>query len=419
MSRKSRKCQDRFFITVIALLSLCAVGLIAAIALQSRMTKPSDTAVQALSEQTDATSAPLTVVSADSQLTVGNDEPQTQPTASLAPAPTNEPFEYLPVYTGIETTEKVIALTVDDCTNLAALKYAAQAAEHYGAKLTLLPVASSVLTEDNRAALQYCVFTLGYQVENRTLNNSALYSLSDFELANEIWTADMAVDYALNMDYGMHLLRTKGGQGTKDPRTHAYLKQLGYDGFLTWSVEASGHSADELKSSIQPGGIYLFNCTKDEVIKLAEFMKFAKSLGYRMVTVNELLGFEENSCTSPEDDILSRKLVELTDYTAPTVEYSDGDRAYGVYMLQKMLYDMGYLKDASATAAPVEGGAPEPTLYLDSLAAQQKFVDGVFGQTTRSAIMAFQAAHNLPCTGVASAEIQQMIQEEYAQYSGQ
>ena len=414
MSRKSRKRQDRIFKTVIALLCLFAVGLVAAIALQSRLSKPSDAAVQSMAELTDATPAPLTVVSADSQLSQP-DPLETLVTASPTPtpAPTAEPFEYLPVYTGIDTTEKVIAITVDDCSDIASLKYAAQAAEYYGAKLTLLPVATYVLAEENRTALQYCVFTLGYQVENRTLNNSALYNLSDFELANEVWTADMAIDYALNMDYGMHLLRTKGGQGTKDARTHAYLKQLGYDGFLNWTVEAERYTADELKSSIEPGGIYLFNCTKEEVVKLAEFMKFAKNLGYRMVTVNELLGFEENSCTSPEDDILSRTIVELEGFDAQAVEYSDGDRAYGVYHLQQMLYELGYLTDSSATAGP------EPTLYLDALAQQQKLVDGVFGAGTRSAIMAFQASRGLPCTGVASVEIQAMIQEEYDQLTGQ
>lgn len=396
MSRKSRKRQDRIFTTIILLLCLCAAALIAAIAIQSRMNGSEKNAVQAVSEQTGSTPAPLTVVSADSQLNKPTVIPEA--TATPTPAPTQEPFEYLPVYTGIETTEKVIAITLDDCSDLASLKYAAKAAYDSDAKLTLLPVATHVLSDEYREALQHCVFTLGYQVENRTLNNSALYNVGDFELANEIWTADMAVDYALNMDYGMHLLRTKGGQGTKDPRTHAYMKQLGYDGFLNWSVEATRYTADELKSSISPGGIYLFNCTKNEVIKLADFMAFAKTLGYRMVTVNELLGFEENSCTPPEDDILTRTIVELEDFDAQAITYTDGDRAYGVYRLQKMLYEMGYLTG-------------DTTL--------NKLVDGVFGSATRSAILAFQAERGMPCTGVASAEMQEMIAEEYERITGQ
>lgn len=411
MSRKSRKRQDRIFTTIIAALCLCTVGLIAALVIQARMSKPSGSAVRSVSEEANATPAPLTVVSADSQLNKP-EEAQALATASPTPVPTQEPFDYLPVYTGIETTEKVIAITLDDCSDLASLRYAAKAAYDSGAKLTLLPVATHVLSEENRVALQYCVFNLGYQVENRTLKNNALYTLNDFELANEIWTADMAIDYALDMDYSMHLLRTKGGQGTKDPRTNAYLKQLGYDGFLNWSVEAARYTADELKSSIEPGGIYLFSCSKDEVVKLADFVKFAKNLGYRMVTVNELLGFGENSCAAPTDDILARTIVEL-DYEPQVMEYVDGDRAYGVYQLQQMLFEMGYLADVSAAAGP------EPTLYLDYVAQQEKLVDGVFGSGTRSAIMAFQAARGMPCTGVASAEMQTMIREEYEKFIGQ
>jgi len=407
MSRKSGRRQDRFFTTVIAILVVCAAGLIAAIALQSRTGMPADRAVQSVPQAAENTPAPMTLFAADSQLT-RTPEPETAATEAPTPEPTEEPFEYLPVYSQVDTKENVIAITLDDCSDVQSLKYASAAAEEYGAKLTLLPVAKHLLGEDNAEAFRHCVSELGFQVENRTLNNSSLYALSDFELANEIWTADMAVDYILDMDYGMHLLRTKGGQGIWDVRTHAYLKQLGYDGLLTWSVESSTQTADELKSSLTPGNIYLFNCTKDEVVKLAEFMRFARNRGYRMVTVNELLGFAENSCTPAMDNVLSRQLVELAEYDAPVVEYADGDRAYGVYKLQKMLFDMGYLKAAQPTAAP--DGA---VVTVDPAQAEKKLVDGVFGQGTRSAIMAFQAARGLPCTGVASAEIQEMIEKEY------
>jgi len=397
MAKKNRKRQDRIFKTIIALLSLCAAALIAAIAIQSRLDRVPDADVFALSNPSDATPAPMTVVSSDSQLN-GSNSANVIPTATPEPEATPEPFEYLPVYKRAQTSEKVIAVTLDNCTNIAALKSAAKAAYKYEAKLTLLPIASNVLTDEYREALQYCVFTLGYQVENRTLNNLALYTLDDFSLANEIWTADMAIDYALNMDYGMHLLRTKGGLGTEDPRTHAYLKQLGYDGFLNWSVEAARYTADELKSAISPGEIYLFDCSPGEVEKLADFMKFAESLDYRIVTVNELLGFAENSCTEPEGDILARTIIELEDFDAQAMDYTDGDRAYGVYLLQKKLFEMGYLTGDTTV---------------------DKLLDGVLGPSTRSAIMAFQSAREMPCTGVASAEMQALIEAEYARLSGQ
>ena len=66
------------------------------------------------------------------------------------------------MYSSIETAQKVIAITLDDCSDLQSLKYASLAAEEYGAKLTLLPVAKHLLQEENAAALQHCVFQLGF-----------------------------------------------------------------------------------------------------------------------------------------------------------------------------------------------------------------------------------------------------------------
>lgn len=415
MSKKSYNRNDRFFSTIIALLSVCAAVLALAIFVQSSLNSKDDVAVQVMAQEPSATAAPLTVVSADSMITPTPDPQQREPAST--PEPTQEPFEFLPVYSKADTTERVIAITLDDCSNLEALQYAAKAAQHYGAKLTLLPVATHLLQAKNMEAIQYCVFNLGYQVENRTLTNSTLYGLSDFNMAKEIWTADLAVDYALNKDYSMHLLRPKGGQGLDDPRTHAYLKQLGYDGFLTWSVSGTDANAAKLMESLAPGNIYLFNCTTKDVQKLAGFMEYAQRSGYKMVTVNELLGFEDNACTELADDLLSRTMPELTGYTQPQTMYVEGDRSNGVYRLQLMLQKLGYFIDDS-TAAPEDDATPSPTFFLDAVMATTGQADGVYGAGTTNAIKRVQAAHGLPCTGIATVELQALICEEYEQRFG-
>lgn len=413
MSKKSYNRNDRFFSVVISLLAVCAAMLALAIFVQSSFNSKDDAVLQVMAQEPSATAEPLTVVATDSLITPTPDPLQATPT----PAPTQEPFEFLPVYSKADTTERVIAITLDDCSNLEALQYAAKAAEHYGAKLTLLPVATHLLQAKNMQAIQYCVLTLGYQVENRTLTNSTLYGLSDFDMAKEIWTADLAVDYALNKDYSMHLLRPKGGQGLDDPRTHAYLKQLGYDGFLTWSVSGTDADAAQLKESLAPGNIYLFNCTTKDVQKLAGFMEYAQKCGYKMVTVNELLGFEDNACTEVEGDLLSRTMPELTGFTQPLTSYVEGDRSNGVYKLQLMLQKLGYFIDSSTTE-PTEDGTPEPTFFLDAVIATTDQADGVYGEGTTNAIKRVQAAYGLPCTGLATVEVQQLILEEYGQRFG-
>ena len=416
MSRRSRNRNDRFFTTVITLLCVCAAALVLAIFVQSSLNQQDDPVVQAMGS-TAATHAPLTVVAIDSQITPTPGPLDATPT----PAPTQEPFDFLPVYTRGETDERIIAITLDDCSNLEALKYAAQAAQYYGAKLTLLPVAAELLQPDNAEALRYCVNNLGFQVENRTLNNSTLYGLDDFNMAKQIWTADLAVDYALSMDYSMHLLRPKGGQGLDDPRTHAYLKQLGYDGFLTWTVSGTDSDAEKLKSSLAPGNIYLFNCTKKDVTKLAGFLEFVKQRGYEVVTVNEVLGFEPNSITEVEGDLMTRTMPELEEYSAPATVYYEGDRSHGVYQLQLKLQALGYFIDPNAaTAEPDPDSTPAPTFFLDTVMNTTGKADGVFGEGTTDAVKRAQAAYGMPCTGVATLEMQQLLQEEYDRHiSGQ
>ena len=92
--------------------------------------------------------------------------------------------------------------------------------------------------------IRSCVRDLGFEVENRTWSNGQLYRLSETELAVEIWSADIAVDYVLGLDYDMHFFRMYGGSGARDTRTHAYLKQLGYDAIVTWTVSASTTSLE-------------------------------------------------------------------------------------------------------------------------------------------------------------------------------
>lgn len=409
MSRKSTKRQDRFFSTVISLLCICAAALVLAIYVQSNLNSREDPVVQAMTGNVE-TPEPLTVVSIDSMITPTPDPLEVTPT----PAPTQEPFKFLPVYTKGNTKERIVAITLDDCSNLEALQYACQAASIHKAKLTLLPVASHLLQPKNAEALRYCVNKLGFQVENRTLNNSTLYGLDDFNMAKQIWSADLAVDYALNKDYSMHLLRPKGGQGLNDPRTHAYLKQLGYDGFLTWTVSGTNSDANRLMQTLAPGNIYLFNCTKNDVLKLAGFLEYLSANGYKVVTVNEILGFKPNATAEIKDDLMARTMPELTGFTAPATVYYEGDRSHGVYKLQVMLQSLGYLVDPKApTAAPAQEGQPQPTFFLNSLLNTSSLADGVFGDGTSKAIKKVQAAYGMPCTGIATLEVQQRLQEEY------
>lgn len=381
---------ERFYAFLVSVLCISAAIIVAALVIQSRMDQGRDVAAQPASVEVSpsGTVGPLTLKALDTASTA-----TATAAASATPAPvespeptqanveaTEPPFDFLPVISKADTDEKVIAITLDDCSHLNNVRYAALAAQEYGAKLTLFPFGQAVMKDGMEEILNVCVFDMGFEVENRTWSNALIYRLSDLEMCTEIWSADIAVDYVLNMEYDMHFFRMRGGSGARDTRTHAYLKQLGYDAIVTWTVSGTDSSLDKLQTGISPGNIYLFNSTEDDVKKMISFMKFAQEQGYRMVTLNELLGYEENACQPAQESILTQTLPMLENYENVYVQLKVGDRAWQVFLIQSRLVELGYLAADGA--------------------------DGVFGESTSSAISKFQAQCGLMGTGVATTQTQ-------------
>ena len=376
--KKKYSWRERFYSFLISLFCIAAAVLVVAIVADFKLNTGKKDAVQSAFQASEATPEPLTLRAAEATAM-----PDVEATATPEPAEpevTEPPFEFLPVYSRASTNENVIAITLDDCSYLTNVKYAVQAAQEVGAKLTLFPMGQNVMGDGMAEVIRTCVFELGFEVENRTWSNALIYRLTDKELAAEIWSADVAVDYVLDKNYDMHLFRMRGGLGVHDARTHAYLKQLGYDAIVTWSVSGPDLTAEELKQSLAPGKIYLFNSTEDDVKKLIEFMQFAATRGYRMVTLNELLGYDENAYTDPESSILSQTMPLLENYEPLPLSHQIGDRAWQVLLIQSRLAELGYL--------PADGA------------------DGVFGATTSSAVSAFQVNCGMLGTGVATTETQ-------------
>lgn len=381
MSRQKTSRRERFYSVIISALCLCAVVLVVAIVVDYKFSPAEDVQAKAMAKP---------IVSATVEpLTLRVELPPTQAPegeAGVTPEPTEEPaptYDFLPVYTRVETEEPVIAVTLDGCGNVANTKLAAQKVHEAGGKLTLFPYGQSVMKEGMSDLLKVLVLELGWQVENRTWSDGLIYQMASSAMATEIWSADLAVDYALNMDYGMHLFRMRGGSGAVDVRTHEYLKQLGYDGIAGWTVSGTDASGEYLRSHLKPGYIYQFDSGKESLSKMVDFVAFAIGKGYRCVTVNELLGLEPNSCTEPADSIMSRTLPVPEAYENVYVDHKIGDRAWQVLLIQTRLSELGYLLPDDA--------------------------DGIFGEGTSAAISQFQARCGMLGTGVASVETQERL----------
>ena len=338
-------------------------------------------------------------------------EPTVEPTAVPTPEPTIEPtqapdesfaaihpeeeieaeatFEYLPVIHHADTTEKRIAITVDDCFQMDNLKTIAKLAIDRGGRLTLFPIGQNVVRDGMSDILKACVFDYGFEIENHTWSHSRIFRMSEEDMAAEIWKQRAAVNQALGVNYQEHFFRLMGGDGEYDQRTHNYLRQLGYLGIADWSLSGSDADLERIKSSLAPGKIYLFHTTDADTAKLKEFIPYAVSQGYELVTLNELLGLEANAVS--DLSTAETTMPEPQPYATVYAEQKKGDYSWSVVLIQRALYEKGYLSASAKTATKGD------------------VADGVYGDSTADAISAFQRANGLPETGVADAATQRLL----------
>ena len=287
---------------------------------------------------------------------------------------------YLPVVRRGETDEKVIAITVDDCYQVNNLKKILTVAHQNGGNLTLFPIGENLSKPGMAEVLRGCVYKLGDEVENHTWSHRRVFRLPESDMAAEIWKQRAALCKILGANYEQHFFRLMGGDGETDLRTHNYLDQLGYRGIASWSISGSDADMGQIKSALKPGAIFLFHCTDADTQKLYEFIPYAVSRGYKLVTLNRLMGFEDNALTPYTEEPMPRPRAYEEDYRVHKL----GDYAWNVVRMQNALRAMGCLS--------MEGPST-----------------GYFGQQTADALKQYQSRAGLPVTGVAGSETQRRL----------
>lgn len=317
---------------------------------------------------------------------------ETEAAAPEIPQPTAEPAqrelaraanELLPIYRSANTNEKVIAITVDDCFQMDNLNRIMDCATAYNAKITIFPIGYLLESASAKETLRRA-FSLGFEIENHTYSHSKLYGVSDQEMAENIYRQNLMVNNALDLNYEMHFFRAFGGNGESCPRANAYLKKLGYSAIAHWSCSGSDRDFNAIKRKLQPGAIFLFHTTKEDVKKLEKLIPYAVSEGYRLVTLNELFGMEPNRVsprtTNLDSPVPDPEVYAYTEY----IPLKPGDKGYPVQLVQERLAALNYLASVSDA-------------------------DGDFGEKTRIALQNFQKQCNLPTDGDATVETQKRL----------
>ena len=301
--------------------------------------------------------------------------------AATRPTPTAPGF--IPVFSKADTEEKIIAITVDDCFQPTNLRNIVDKALEVGGKLTIFPIGQNVLKEKIGPVVKYA-WEQGMEIENHTFHHSGLYRCSDEDLAKEIFLQQMTLSYTFDTEYHCHFLRPRGGDARKDQRLQKYAEQMGYYGIAHWSCTGSTSTEHEIAKALKPGTIYLFHTTNSDWAKLEKFIPWAVEQGYQLVTLNEMFGYPDNETSPLTMDAQDYPVPTLAPYDRVYVSYKKTTYAYGVYLLQEKLIELGYMS-----------GEP----------------DGVYGGDCANAVKKYQADHGLEQTGVADPELQAMIFE--------
>ena len=403
-SHKSRRKQQQKnqFIILGAALAVVIIVIVIIVAARSGG-KPKDDIAAIAATQTADNPSPWLIDGAAQTVGDPNDAPadnaQEQPVEAytaleylrnLVPGATAQPAQYLEVIKNGPASEKRIAVTVDDLNEVDNLNRIMTIAESNGAKLTLFAIGSVV---NEKADLQDALRranSLGFEIENHTYDHDRqhrLYSLTDEEMAYQIYKTQVAVNNALNADYTMHFLRMPGGNGEHDLRTHQYLNQLGnYKAIVDWSYSGSDAKIKSIKNNLNPGYIYLFHCKKDDLKKLEEFIPYAVAQGYELITLNDLLGYPANevgeyNAAAYAEIPAPLPFVYEADVALGNKEYS---QLYAAQLLQNRLIELGYLSSGAT-------------------------VDGDYGATTKLAVRLFQYYNGLTYDGFAGVKTQEIL----------
>ena len=308
--------------------------------------------------------------------------------------PTVKPGDYyLPVFDRALRTpddEMMIAVTIDDCTSAEFMTHVMDVARRYHCTFTLFPTGEALMTEGMTEGFRTCVQKLGFELENHSYAHKAEYRLTSSELAIQLWKQSIAASYAVGKDYQQSFYRPYSRYSADDQRTHYYAGKLGYRGIATYTHSYRDFKTVEaMADSLENGKVYQFDMSEASLAMFEPFISEASRKGYRLVTMTELFGLEENAIGS-RLTIDQQTLITMEDYVPTYYDLKLNDRTNAVYSLQARLMELGYLADRDE-----EGNLAK--------------ADGIYGSDTSVAVSEFQARVGIMATGNADVATQEKL----------
>lgn len=193
--------------------------------------------------------------------------------------------------------QKKIAITMDDCFEIERVKQALALCEEYGVVMTFFPLGDTLKAEDAEVWQQ--AIDAGCEIGNHTNHHTSFAELSDTTIISHIGRMQEKLDAVLGYHYQVRSVRPPFGkyrdEDNSNARIYAAVKRAGFDHVVLWDVQ--DNDPDRARRYVRNGSILLYHARKADVDCLTALIPMLLEDGYELVTVRELLGFEENTIT--------------------------------------------------------------------------------------------------------------------------
>lgn len=182
--------------------------------------------------------------------------------------------------------EPRIALTMDDCYDIAMVERTLDLCKQYGVPVTFFPVGAAIKPEDG--AVWRRLLDEGHEIGNHTYGHQTLYRKTQYATHRQLVRTEEALVAALGYEHPMYLARPPYGKikpGTSDIQTR--MAREGYPYLIMWNVDST--KPDTAFKATRNGSILLFHANERDVECLTELIPRLLEAGFEPVTVSALL----------------------------------------------------------------------------------------------------------------------------------
>ena len=196
-----------------------------------------------------------------------------------------------------DRNQRKIAITVDDCDNIALLEQIHALSVEEAVPITYFVIGNKFEAKDK--ALWTDVIAHGSEIGNHTWKHSelTLYSISNGH--TQVRKTQERVDEVLGYHYPLRLIRPPHGAYSAAGKNFLpVFQEYGVEKVVLWDVEQTNPA--KALNETQNGSILLFHTKAKDYECLAELIPMLKDAGYELVTVSELLGLDHLVPDQPE-----------------------------------------------------------------------------------------------------------------------